>query len=231
MINKIIPVPKEIIKAVNEDSLAVFIGAGISRIVGCMGWDSLAKNLVELCFRLKKFDGTTCINFKEKNRLSADKDHKKTITICHSILERNNHAESFYKELERSLTPDPELLKTQNIYEEIYGLRGLFITTNADKIFDNKFNPGKIIYRPDQFNPDNINRNNLYRIHGSIIDRDSLVFTFSQYFRRYNTPSFKQFLDIIFDHLVEKSMHYNQLRFLGREDLHKPLLIYQLLLN
>ncbi|MBF0539272.1 MAG: hypothetical protein HQL03_13570 [Nitrospirae bacterium] len=45
--------PVEIIDAVDNGTLAVFIGAGVSRLVGCLGWDELAKNLVERCCERK----------------------------------------------------------------------------------------------------------------------------------------------------------------------------------
>ncbi|MCX7727460.1 MAG: hypothetical protein N2053_11510 [Chitinispirillaceae bacterium] len=42
-------IPQKIIEAVDNDKLAVFIGAGVSRLIGCKGWDQLAQNLVEKC--------------------------------------------------------------------------------------------------------------------------------------------------------------------------------------
>jgi len=42
-------VPPEIFEAVNNDKLAIFIGAGVSRLVGCIGWDQLAKELIDRC--------------------------------------------------------------------------------------------------------------------------------------------------------------------------------------
>ena len=49
--------PKAIIEAVNNGTLAVFIGAGVSRIIGCKGWDELARNLVEKCFKIRGENG------------------------------------------------------------------------------------------------------------------------------------------------------------------------------
>ncbi|GAJ01275.1 unnamed protein product, partial [marine sediment metagenome] len=167
MIDKIPPVPNEIIDAVNNENLAVFIGAGVSRIIGCMGWDELAKNLVTKCFSIKKEDGLLSINFKEKELLFQNKDHKKTITICQHILKQNNSENIFYKEFKKSLKPDKDLLKSQNIYDELYGLRGLFITTNADKCFDKKFEQMQIVYKEENFTPSDIDRSKLYHIHGS----------------------------------------------------------------
>jgi uncharacterized protein (DUF2132 family) len=58
MIYKIPPIPKEISEAVNNEYLAIFIGAGVSRLIGCMGWDQLAQNLVNRCFSTKKEDSS-----------------------------------------------------------------------------------------------------------------------------------------------------------------------------
>ena len=118
MIPKIPPVPKEIVEAVNNETLAVFIGAGVSRLIGCMGWDQLARNLVERCFSAKKKDGSRIINFKERETLIQNKDPKKT--ICYYLLKNNGFENIFYKELENSLKADEELLMSQNIYDELY---------------------------------------------------------------------------------------------------------------
>jgi hypothetical protein len=203
MIEKIPPIQKEIVEAVNNENLAVFIGAGVSRIIGCMGWDELAQNLVNKCFSIKKKDGLLFINFKEKELLLQSKDHKKTITICHHILKQNDFENIFYEELERSLVANEKLLESQNIYDELYGLRGLFITTNADQHFDKKFDPTRIVYKEENFTPLNIDRSKLYHIHGSILDKNSLIFTVPQYIKRYNVKQFKMFLENIFtDYLV-----------------------------
>jgi len=203
MIDKIPLVPKEIIDAVNNEKLAVFIGAGVSQIIGCMGWDELAKNLVNKCFSIKKEDSSSFINFKEKELLFQNKDHKKNITICQHILKQNNSENIFYKEFKKSLKADKDLLKSQNIYNELYGLRGLFITTNADKYFDKKFDPTRIVYKEENFTPSNIDRSKLYHIHGSILDKNSLIFTAPQYIQRYNVKDFRMFLEKIFtDYMV-----------------------------
>jgi len=138
MIPKIPPVPKEIVEAVNNETLAVFIGAGVSRLIGCMGWDQLARNLVKRCFSAKKKDGSIIINFKERETLIQNKDPKKTITICYYLLKNNGFENIFYEELVNSLKADEELLMSQNIYDELYRLRGLFITTNVDEYFDSR---------------------------------------------------------------------------------------------
>lgn len=195
-IGRLPSLPKTILDAVNSGKLAVFIGAGVSRIVGCLGWDQFAQNLVERCFTTKCEDGSQCINYKEKDILSASRDHKKTITICHYILEKYNLKDVFLQELEKALQPNSDLLKAQNIYDELWGLRGLFITTNADPIFDEKFKPEQIVY--ERFDSSKIGRNKLYHIHGLISHPESLVFTVQKYIERYRDPPFINFLQKIF---------------------------------
>ena len=136
--SKIKPIPRireEILQAVNSDNLAIFMGAGVSRLIGCMGWDELAKTLVKRCFHTTTREGTSCISPKEMETLSQYPDHKKTISICHYILKKEGFDDMFCEELENSLKPNEALVKSHNIYNEIYGLRGLFITTNID-IYD-----------------------------------------------------------------------------------------------
>ena len=207
-------VPPEIVDAVNNDKLAIFIGAGVSRIIGCIGWDQLAQNLVDRCFLTKKKDGSSCINFKEKETLSQSKDYKKTITICHHILKHNDFENIYNDELDKSLVlKNEEHFKNQNIYDELYGLHGLNITTNADQYFDRKFNPLRIVYKHEDFNLSNIDRTKLYHIHGSILDKEELIFTVRKYIERYNNKQFKEFLEEIFRNYVVLFVGYGMAEF------------------
>jgi len=213
MIPKIPPVPKEIVEAVNNKTLAVFIGAGVSRLIGCIGWDQLARNLVERCFSTKKKDGSRIINFKERETLIQSNNSKKIITICYYLLEKNDFENIFYDELENSLKADKELLKSQNIYDELCHLGVVFITTNVDEYFDSKFEPTHIVYREEDFNPSNIDRNKLYHIHGSIKDKNSIIFTVPQYIKRYNNKTFRKFLETIFDKYTVLFVGYGMAEF------------------
>lgn len=192
------PIPKEIIHAINNDNLAIFIGAGVSRIIGCKGWDELAFKLVNACYLSRNNIDKKCINYKEKESLSNIKDHKKTITICHSILKDNDLENIFYLHLKASLEAKDELQETFDIYNELSQIPALFITTNADELFDNKFHESRIQIQISQFNNVNIDKQNLYHIHGSIRDKQSLVFTVDQYLKRYQDIKFQGFLNEIF---------------------------------
>lgn len=192
-ISPIPEVPDEIRDAVNNGSLAVFIGAGVSRLkpIKCQGWDALAKNLVNRCHN------ENIINFKERDTLSQIQDHKKTITICYHLFHNNHLADVFYEEMNRALKEGADI-ETPNIYDDIFKLRGLFVTTNADTHFDRLFDPPYIFYRASDFKADSLAILQLYHIHGSVKDRYSLIFTVSEYMKRYTDPEFNRFLGKIF---------------------------------
>lgn len=213
--NLILPIPiipKEIQNAVDTKTLAVFVGAGVSRLIGCKGWDDLARNLVKRCAAIKRAtNGSSYLNFRETEILARYTDHKKTITICYDIMKDNECEDDFFKELVKSFKPDDECSAYRDIYVQLYGLRGLFITTNADAHFDVLFNPSRIVYT--SFDPDDIDPTKLYHIHGSICDKESLVFTVRDYINRYRDDKFKEFLVRIFDRYTVLFVGYGMNEF------------------
>lgn len=185
--------PKDILEAIEEDNLAIFIGAGVSRLAGCKGWNELADSLVNTCYN------NELINFKEKDILLNNPNQKKVITMTFEILKDNNLTESFYNKMEKSLKFNEESnLNQESIYLDLFKMRGLFVTTNADELFHNMFEDENIKYKSNELTPEGISRNNLYHIHGLISDRDSLVFKVSEYIDRYNSHKFLEFLKTIF---------------------------------
>jgi hypothetical protein len=184
-------IPTELLERINEKKVAFFLGAGVSRIIGCGGWKSLASNLVEKCFKEK------LINYKVRESILRIEDPKKTTTICYNILERNGARAIFFDEIRKALTPNPDLLANCNVYSELSGISAVYITTNIDTHFDSTFT-NRIAYRITDFKPENVFRDKLYKIHGTIEDENSLIFTLPQYFERYKNLVFQQFLKRIF---------------------------------
>ncbi len=214
-IEKLPDVPKDIIDAVENKKLVVFIGAGVSRIIGCMGWAQLAANLINICFTTQnKEKSRTCINFKEKESLENENNHKKIITICHYILcKKNDLKEKFFEAFDKALESDGNKENEYNIYKEIFGLRGINITTNADKHFHKLFNEANRIFEEKDLIASFIDRGNLYKIHGSQDQRESLVFTISQYIQRYNNKNFRGFLHKIFSDYTILFLGYGMSEF------------------
>lgn len=196
--------PPEIKQASENGRLAIFIGAGISRFVGCTSWITLANNLIGRC------EKEGLINHFENDMLSKDYDMKKTITICNQILSGND---GFMEEMRKSLNDevvdkykngrlnsDEELAFEQNlqIYKDLFSLNGLFITTNADRHIDTVYEGANIVYEKKDFSADKVDNNKLYKIHGSIVNEKSLVFTVDQYIDAYLNKEFGLFIEEIF---------------------------------
>lgn len=205
-------VPQKIIEAVNHRKLAVFIGAGVSRLVGCWSWEKLAKKLIEKCF------DKDVLNYKEKESVLQSRDHRQIITIAYNLLKKDEKHELFYECMEEALMfgKNEIELKGSNIYDKIIKLRGTFFTTNADVLFDNKFIQENIYVIKADFIPGIISEekeNKLFHIHGSIKDRDSLVFTLSQYLTRYSNNNFRNFLKTIFNYYTVLFLGYGLMEF------------------
>lgn len=209
--NKILPIPKipqEIIDAVNNRKIAVFIGAGVSRLLGSSSWDDIANNLIKKCYE------KNIINYRESDSLKQIKDPKKVITVCYNLLKASNNEKIYYETLENSIEADTNRLNSQNIYNEIYRLRALFITTNIDSHFHNYFEETNIIFKENDFISSNIDINKLYHIHGCLKkDRNSIIFTIPDYIKRYNQKIFKNFLEKIFEEYTVLFLGYGLAEF------------------
>jgi len=89
-------VPDEIITAINNNKLAVFLGAGVSQIIGCHGWDKQSKYIVDECCTIVGKNGNPVLNRDQAELLNGDNfDPKKRITICSELLEKAGCKDSF----------------------------------------------------------------------------------------------------------------------------------------
>ena len=204
IIPEIPDIPKEIKDAINNNNLAIFIGAGVSRLVGCKSWQDLAHNLLELC-RDKGL-----LQFVEYNALAKDSDNKKLISIAYGLL-KQGYESDFYAKLKEALTPN--MAGNTGIFKNLSNLGTTFITTNADECFDGMFeSAGNIVcdFTSQEVLPEN---RKLYHIHGSIKDKDSLVFTASQYLKRYSDTNFQRFLRKLFEKYVVLFIGYGLSEF------------------
>ena len=198
--------PSQIIDAAEKKQLAIFIGAGLSRFMGCSSWGELAENL------LKKCETEGLLNNYEKTVLSQSGDFKKTITICSRLLKND---ERFMDEMRESLNDEKvgDASVDLKIYRDLISLNGLIITTNADRHIDEVFLDENIII--NDFDPTKIpiDNNHLYKIHGSITNQDSLIFTVEGYLKRYTDPEYGKFLEEIFTKYTVLFLGYGMSEF------------------
>lgn len=194
--------PAQIKRAAEIGELVVFIGAGMSYELGCSDWNGLANDLIKRCENTLGSDEPLLNNFEATqliNMLEQSSNSKKVITICNGILSQNGNDKFFLEEMKKSLNDDKvsstnPKLKT---YRDLLNLNGIFVTTNADRHIDQIFNPQNIIKKSFRGKTALVNKN-LYKIHGSIDEPASLIFTVEQYFTRYKDKEFIKFLESLF---------------------------------
>ncbi|MBP3773487.1 MAG: SIR2 family protein [Treponema sp.] len=200
----------DLLSAINEQKLVIFLGAGVSRLVGCKSWSDLAKNLLNKCLELHLLD------YHEYEVISGYTDQKQKISIAYELLKEVDE-EEFFKIFEEALTPS-ENNDQKNIYDYLNLLCDTFVTTNADECFDSKFVTNDIIY--DFSNTNKVEPHKLYHIHGCKKFRSSLVFTAEQYLKRYNNEgednkslTFKEFLKDLFSEYTVLFIGYGLAEF------------------
>lgn len=181
------PLPPRIREAVSNERLVVFVGAGVSRIIGCSGWEELAHELVDVSFK------HSLINYETKEKIRKY-EPRKIITIIKGILPE----ELYRKTVERSLKGEEEKKEKYPVYQELYNMRGIYLTTNVDTHFDVLFEEDKIYIYPYQFDTDKIRPLSLFHLHGSLKDFDTAVFSTQEYIRHYNRGEVRDFLENIF---------------------------------
>ena len=165
--------------AADHDMLVLFVGAGVSRLVGCKGWEDFALDLLKLCYK-KKF-----ITYRAFKELESLTDHRQLITICYHLLEKSKEEDLFRQELQDALEPHGEE-KFRHAFEYLATMRHFcIVTTNADANLDKCFpDKQRIVARMEEFPPEP-HSGFLYHLHGSIAEGNE-VFTLKQYFDQYN---------------------------------------------
>lgn len=189
-IDEIPDIPEELIKASEEGTLVIFIGAGVSRIMGCASWDSLSYNLLTQCYDLG------IINYTQREHILKYNDNKKKITICQDLLKKSDHEDKFRECMEKALEGNTDIIEKTDIYFYLNKFSAIYITTNADELFDNHIVPKANIIDIDRIST-SIKTNHLYHIHGKL-KGEKIVFRASEYISAYNNVRMVSFLEKLF---------------------------------
>lgn len=211
---------KPIIEAARSKKLVLFIGAGVSRILGCPSWDDLAQTYLRF---VKRHNLITFSEFKHLEK----QDARKLLSICVELLKADPKKHIF--PLKKTLIPriTIENRKYKDIYKYIVKFNCPCVTTNIDELLDieaiaavnnlasNIKNAPQIkqpnIYHhfSSLFEPSLLNSNDVVHIHGSIKDKNKApVLTIDEYFQAYsriktkNTTDLPDFLAKLFSEKV-----------------------------
>lgn len=213
-------IPEEIIKAYQENRLAIFVGAGLSVNYDIPLWNTLSSKLLEKCY------SNNFINESIFDYYKNISDNKKKISFVKYIFKKNNQIDEFYNLLNCYLEGNPEKIQSNknNNYKKLYqfllnekfGFHGLFLTTNADTCLDYFIeDKSSIINKPDDLSETfkvtilyPFRKEKLIHLHGSIKENDSLIFTVEDYLKQYNDDKYIALLQIIFKNFTVLFMGY-----------------------
>lgn len=184
-------VPQELIYAAESGMLVVFIGAGISRLVGCPSWNGFADAV------LSQLLPSEVIDYHEKSLIDSIADPRKRLSIA-KILDDENGGVVDYKSIFNVANPK------SNVYEFINKFECSFVTTNYDKLIQ----PECRISDPEEewrfYETKDLiaaklnDKGAVIHLHGCVDNPGSMVITTKDYLSHYASPEVPTFLEYLF---------------------------------
>lgn len=187
--------PEEIRQAALDGNLILFVGAGISRLLGMPSWAGMARK------QLEHLRENKALNYSEIEQLSA-LDPKKQLSIATQIADDND----IRLDLRSGLTGFSE---SNSIYKSINDIGCVCVTTNYDQLLSPRYNP----MRDGSTTPVTVNRiykkqglftnhldtpGTVIHLHGAVIDQKTMIVTTRQYLEHYDDPVVQEFLRGLF---------------------------------
>ncbi len=182
-------IPEVLKLAAHRGNIVPFIGAGVSQLAGCPGWDAFANGA------LKFFVGQGKLTYAQYDQMS--RLHSRIKLYLALDLERLHGMPIDFRTL---LKPqDHKHLLGQRAYEGLAQIGSTIVTTNYDEWLDapvpetHSLAPSESssaplsvgresIYRRNEIDTSTLDKKNtVIHIHGSVVARDSMVLTTTNY--------------------------------------------------
>ncbi|MGI0081301.1 MAG: SIR2 family protein, partial [Nitrososphaerales archaeon] len=183
-------VPAEIATAAKSGELVVFVGAGISRLAGCPGWDQMA-NMV-----LKQLVPNG-IDYHELSQLTRIADPRRRLSLAKIIAEKHNLPIN-YEAIFKATKSNGDVYSYLNLFDSA------FVTTNYDK---NLVPSSRVaepesdwrFYRREHLLGVHLDKNgNVLHLHGCLDDPRKMVVTTRDYLEHYSSKEVGAFLPDLF---------------------------------
>jgi len=183
-------VPQELVDSASAGMLVLFIGAGISRLVGCPSWDGFANAVVEQLV-------PRVIDYHEKSLIDAIPDPRKRLSIA-KILDEENGSTVDYESIFEVARPQSD------IYDVINRFRCSFVTTNYEKLVkpecsvEQPENEWRFFERSNLL-PAKLDQSGaVIHLHGCVASTSSMVVTTKDYLEHYASQEVPNFLKYLF---------------------------------
>ncbi|MCY3973331.1 MAG: SIR2 family protein [Candidatus Dadabacteria bacterium] len=188
--------PDEIIQAAKIGDFVLFVGAGISRLLGLPLWKDMAQK------QLEQLVQEGILNYSEFNQLSS-LDPKKQISIAHQLAKDNQ------------VKLDPTVGLTEhseadNIYKSINDIGCVCVTTNYDTLLNPRYANTKDgskktekdnrYFRDRDFRAKHLNNpGTVVHLHGCVREPKTMILTTQRYLKHYDNDYVKDFLGELFE--------------------------------
>jgi len=192
--------PDEIVQAGLNGELVIFVGAGVSMLLGFPSWGGLAWEA--LCALRER----GLLNFSELEQLK-NLDPKKQLSIAMQIAEENKYDLDLTGYLKGKV-------EGNSIYKSINDIGCACVTTNYDELLAPRFNeakddpvkstsikPKEVIRISDKskFFAKHLDEpGTVVHLHGTISSRETMVVTTKRYLEHYDHENVKHFLRELF---------------------------------
>jgi hypothetical protein len=188
--------PPEIRQAALDGKLVLFVGAGVSMLIGLPSWEGLASKALEDLLQKGH------LNYSELEQLKG-LDPKKQLSIAKQIAEEN----SFELMLEKHLIVGAE---GKGIYSYLNKIGCPCVTTNYDELLEPLFyhtkngaataSPVIRVSQKEDFLAGHLNTpGTVVHLHGSISRPGAMVVTTRQYLEHYDEALVQHFLGELFE--------------------------------
>lgn len=186
-------VPEVLKLAARRGKIVPFIGAGVSQLAGCPGWDAFANGALKFFVDQGKltyaqYDQMSLLHSRIKLSLALDLERRYSKPIdFRALLQFRDDKHSLGKRAYEGLAQIGSTIVTTN-YDE--WLDAPVSETSGLAVFDSSSAPlsvsRKSIYRRSEIDTRALDQTDtVIHIHGSVIDRDSMVITTTHYLDLY----------------------------------------------
>ncbi|MED2716728.1 SIR2 family protein, partial [Bacillus thuringiensis] len=194
---------EDIIKAAKTGNLIIFVGAGVSRLLDLPSWDGYALEMLTDAVEKGVIEAEMYEQLKKEGP-------KKILTICKMLFDEKEISPKSANEIFKF----EENEKYKAIYEKLYSMNAIYITTNYDECLDvlattqsdnekvissmdlseenkltEKISEKKVFIDHTELLEAELKNGNVIHIHGSVKKEESMLVTVQDYLERYGTIS------------------------------------------
>lgn len=191
--------PEEIKEAALNGEFVLFVGAGVSRLVGLPSWRGLA------WFALSDLQKTGVLNFSELEQLKT-LDPKKQLSIAELIASQNSVSFDLAEHLRSSGGEE-------GIYRYLNNIGCACVTTNYDELLSPRFfptddgstSPATVtrVIQSSEFYADHLDSpGTVVHLHGAVSQPSTMVVTTKGYLEHYDDEQVQHFLGELFEKKV-----------------------------